>query len=189
MERFCFTITLSSGVQVKEVIYERDTLINKWTVRIQKISGTNIYTDQLARHSLNEIEFKELIDKLLNTIKIDYGGKLDGIHIDFSIIEDLWEGVLRFLRNGGIHDRHMVKGKDIKIVHTLKLFLNQSKYIMYICEKARELGRTCGKKAADLNPIVFESRYFNKTWREIKDAPNAGIDKVKSWYGISLKLM
>ena len=184
----CFTVTLDSGTQVRDVVYGwfSLSLIKTWFIAIREDTGTVISSYQEGKTALSDDEFRELIDKLLNVIKSEHDGKLDKIQLTLGVVDTLWKNTVHYLRNGGIPDKHRVEGKDLLILRAVQSSLGQEALVKYACEQVKHLGRECRETVVSMNPVPFQLPYIGKRWGEIKDSSDAGINKERSWYGISL---
>jgi hypothetical protein len=119
-------------------------------------------------------------------IKGKYSGNIDSIQLTLDMVTPILEDMLQFLRDAPIPDRHLVKGKDIVFVKAAADFFDRDKNLVCVCNKVKDMGRTCGKHVVGgPDPLVFWLQYIGKPWGEVKVAPDAGLDKEKIWYEIS----
>ena len=184
IRRHCFTVTLSSGVTIKNILYLYAR--EEWSLGIYKSAFTIIHPDkEISKDSLSGNEFRELIDQLLGVIGEKYNGNIDSIQLTLDVVTPILEDMVQFLRDAPIPKKHLVKGKDIVFVRAAGDFFDRDKNLAYLCNKVKEMGRTCGKHVASLDPLVFWLQYIGKPWGKVKIAPDAGLDKAKIWYEIS----
>ncbi|MDR3157551.1 MAG: hypothetical protein LBU11_00760 [Zoogloeaceae bacterium] len=189
-EGYCFTVILSSGTIVSSIAYfpsQEKSLRGKWDLTIENDINMVAQPHQdIHKNSLSENEFRELIDQLLGVIGKKYGGKIAHISLRLDFVEPILEDMVKFFRDT-IADRHLVQvGKDIVFIRAARVFFERDRNITYICNKLKDIGRTCEKYATELETLLFKSQYHKKTWREVKATPDAGLDKKKTWYVISL---
>ncbi len=181
---YSISIKLFSGIKISGIRYKKIPLLNKWGLILQHNYGLNVKNRQSEKHRLTKKEFEELIFVLISYLS-DKQKPLNTIHLDLSLVDELWENTARHLREN-IPLSYKLKAKDLQIAKIIGLYLRSKKTIKNVCELSRLLDKKCLEKSIGMNPITFEVQYINSNWQKVKDLKNLGIDLNKHWYGISL---
>jgi len=186
-EKYLLDVTLNQGLEVRNVMYRKESLGGKWLLQVKQQSGLT-----LSGHggkpasSLSEREFAELISKLLTTIHREHHGQLDSIHIDLSLVDPLWLGLVKHLRGAAIAPDSIVDPKSSTVLNVAQSFLSESALVKSVCDQVTIIERKCKKHAVSMNPIVFRSQHLWKKWGDVKPLPDAGIENESIWFSIDL---
>lgn len=181
-------VTLASGLVVSGVTYRKEPLGGKFLLGIKKQSGLTVSSgDSAAVPSLSDGEFDELTSELLSIIHKEHRDQLDSIQMDLALVGPLWNESVRHLRGAAIAPDHTVDPKSGVVLAAMQSYLSESALVKRVCEQVATIEKKCKKRAVSMNPVVFRSPHLWKKWSEVKDLPDAGIEKESVWFSIDLE--
>jgi hypothetical protein len=185
--RYLFDAVLSSGTQVRHVVYMKERLGGRWWLQIRHVMGLVVGAPTGEEISaLTQADARELMEMLFEAIHRDHGGRLDEVQIDVRSIESLRESGITYLRDAKIPLKHDVFKSGL-LLRTAIGWLQSEDFVRNACVDLSFVGMKCQQRTIGMNALAFRHELRLKHWQDAMDVPDLGIQWDSMWFAIDLE--
>lgn len=186
-QKFLLDVKLASGSEVRNIVYRKEELGGRHLLQVRFQTGLAITSpDGKAVPSLDQVEFDDLMSRLMITVKNDHNGRLDSIQVEPTLLGSTWVELVSYLRAAAIDPDSTVDPKSKPVTVAVRYFLSGSMLVRSVCERVALIERKCSEAVVSMNPVVFRSQSLRKKWGDVKHQVDAGLETQSLWFSIDL---
>jgi len=169
INRIKFSISISNGLIVNNIIYKKELNFKKWLLQFKKNNGLTISRKIESHINSNQKmdlkEYSEVLEVALSFIKKEYPDNfVDQVQIDINLVNETWNKVIAITKEEAKKQSGLVGHKNKSIHRAIEETLLSSEQMMKSCLILKKYLFECNMDVISINPIAFKTEYLKKDW-------------------------
>ena len=186
-----FIASFPNKLTVNNIIYKKEKIGGKWLLQIKNNSGLklvgSVANDQSKERYLSEDEYIQTLEAILNYLSSNQGyGDLSEIQLDLRLVNTVWVDVIDSIKKAAGSNEGVVTNKNKMVDKSVRDVLKNSRVILKTCKLVENFHRKCKLNFIAMNPIAFQRKHLNKSWKEVSNSSDAGVQQ-SMWFSIQIR--
>jgi hypothetical protein len=171
-------MSLSKEKSISGIVLLREPLGKRWLLQLRAPSDMNPSGRMIIstkEKTISTDEYASILDTLLGYISNHKEVGIDYIQLDLSLVDSLWKDAVNAVMIAAKSRGGIAMPKDKIAVKALESSFQKSDVTAVTCRILAKYSLKCQPGSSGIETIAFQSKYVGKGWKDIYNAPDAGL--------------